>query len=104
MNLIKGLEKQVADGKNLVAENGEVFGAEKLQKKALKEYNLLVKKGEVNPMKVSCKEFFYDSFEDYLTVEEIISFIKQPFEAESDPEEKEIHTEVPNVVPAEAEN
>ena len=55
-------------------------------------------------MEVSFKDFFYDSFEDYLTVEEIISFIKQPFEAESDPEEKEIHTEVPNVVPAETEN
>ena len=100
MNLIKSLEKQVADGKNLVAENGEVFGAEKLQKKALKEYNLLVKKREVDPMKIPFKEFFYDSFEDYLTVEEIITFIKQPFEAESDPEE----TEVQNVVPAETEN
>lgn len=104
MNIIKSLEKQLEVGKNLVDENGEVFGAEKLRKKALKEYNLLVKKGEVNPMEVSFKDFFYDSFEDYLTVEEIISFIKQPFEAESDPEEKEIHTEVPNVVPAEAEN
>ena len=37
MNLIKSLEKQLAEGKNLVAENGEVFGAEKLQKVALKE-------------------------------------------------------------------
>ena len=104
MNLIKSLEKQLTEGKNLVAENGEVFGAEKLQKVALKEYNALIKKKEVDPMEISFKEFFYDSFEDYLTVEEIISFIKQPFEAESDPEEKEIHTEVPNVVPAETEN
>ena len=104
MNLIKSLEKQLAEGKNLVAENGEVFGAEKLQKKALKEYNLLVKKGEVDPMEIRFKDFFYDTFENYLTVEEIIAFIKQPLEAESDPEEKEIHTEVPNVVPAETEN
>ena len=104
MNLIKSLEKQLAEGKNLVAENGEVFGAEKLQKVALKEYNALVKKKEIDPMEKSFKEFFFDSFEDYLTVEEIISFIKQPFEAESDPEEKEIHTEVPNVVSAETEN
>lgn len=87
MNLIKSLERQLEDGKNLVAENGEVFGAEKLQKKALKEYNLLVKKGEVDPMQVSFKDFFYDSFEDYLTVEEVIAFIKQPFEAESEPTE-----------------
>lgn len=87
MNLIKSLERQLEDGKNLVAENGEVFGAEKLQKKALKEYNLLVKKGEVDPMQVSFKDFFYDSFEDYLTVEEVIAFIKQPFEVESEPTE-----------------
>lgn len=97
MNLIKSLEKQVADGKNLVAENGEVFGAEKLQKKALKEYNLLVKKGEVDPMQVSFKDFFYDSFEDYITVEEVITFIKQPFEAESEPTEA-------TAEPAETEN
>lgn len=97
MNLIKSLEKQVADGKNLVAENGEVFGAEKLQKKALKEYNLLVKKGEVDPMQVSFKDFFYDSFEDYITVEEVIAFIKQPFEAESEPTEA-------TAEPAETEN
>lgn len=97
MNLIKSLEKQLADGKNLVSENGEVFGAEKLQKKALKEYNLLVKKGEVDPMEISFKEFFYDSFEDYLTVEEIIAFIKQPFETESEPAEA-------TAEPAETEN
>lgn len=103
MNLIKSLEKQLADGKNLVAENGEVFGAEKLQKKALKEYNLLVKKGEVDPMQVSFKEFFYDSFEDYLTVEEVIAFIKQPFE-ETEAQETEIHTAFPNAVPGETEN
>lgn len=104
MNLIKSLEKQLAEGKNLVSENGEVFGAEKLQKVALKEYNALVKKKEVDPMEKSFKEFFFDSYENYLTVEEVIAFIKQPFEAESDPEEKEIYTAVPNVVPAEAEN
>ena len=104
MNLIKSLEKQLAEGKNLVAENGEIFGAEKLQKVALKEYNAMLKKKEIDPMVKSFKEFFFDSYENYLTVEEVIAFIKQPFEAESDPEEKEIHTEVPNVVPAETEN
>lgn len=104
MNLIKSLEKQLAEGKNLVSENGEVFGAEKLQKVALKEYNALIKKKEIDPMEKSLKEFFFDSYENYLTVEEVIAFIKQPFEAESDPEEKEIYTAVPNVVPAESEN
>ena len=104
MNTIKSLEKQLEVGKNLVDENGEVFGAEKLQKKALKEYNLLVKKGEVDPMEVSFKDFFYDSFEDYLTVEEIISFIKQPFEAESEQQTKKNKKKVPNVETAEKEN
>lgn len=80
MNLIKSLEKQSAEGKNLVAENGEVFGAEKLQKVAMKEYNALVKKKEIDPMEKSFKEFFFDSYENYLTVEEVIAFIKQPFE------------------------
>ena len=61
MNLIKSLEKQLAEGKNLVAENGDIFGDEKLQKVALKEYNALVKKKEIDPMEKSFKEFFFDS-------------------------------------------
>ena len=92
MNLIKSLEKQLAEGKNLVAENGEVFGAEKLQKVALKEYNSLVKKKEIDPMEKSFKEFFFDSYENYLTVEEVIAFIKQPFE-EVEPTEAPAETE-----------
>ena len=88
MNLIKSLEKQLAEGKNLVAENGEIFGAEKLQKVALKEYDALIKKKEIDPMEKSFKEFFFDSYENYLTVDEVIAFIKQPF-TDSEPEEPE---------------
>lgn len=90
MNIIKSLEKQLAEGKNLVAENGEVFGAEKLQKVSLREYNSLVKKKEIDPMEKSFKEFFFDSYENYLTVDEVIAFIKQPFtESESETENVE---------------
>ena len=88
MNVVKSLEEQLAKGKNLVAENGEIFGAEKLQKVALKEYNALVKKKEIDPMEKSFKEFFFDSYENYLTVDEVIAFIKQPF-TDSEPEEPE---------------
>ena len=90
MNLIKSLEKQLSEGKNLVAENGEIFGDEKLQKVALKEYNALVKKKEIDPMEKSFKEFFFDSYENYLTVDEVIAFIKQPF-TDSEPEEPETY-------------
>ena len=89
MNLIKSLEKQLAEGKNLVSENGEIFGAEKLQKVALKEYNALVKKKEIDPMEKSFKEFFFDSYENYLTVDEVIASIKQPFTEESETENVE---------------
>lgn len=95
MNLIKSLEKQLQENKNLVSETGEVFGAEKLQKVALKEYNALVKKKEIDPMEKSFKDFFFDSYENYLTVEEVIAFIKQPFE-EAEAQE--------TAVPAETEN
>lgn len=109
MNLIKSLEKQLEVGKNLVDVNGEVFGLDKLQKKALKEYNALVKAKEIDPMQISFKEFFYDSLESHLTVREVIAFIEQPFESESEPnEEAEIHTAFPTAVPpadsAETEN
>ena len=51
-------------------------------------YNALVKKKEIDPMEKSFKEFFFDSYENYLTVDEVIAFIKQPF-TDSEPEEPE---------------
>ena len=74
-----------------------MVGAGKLQKVAVKEYNALVKKKEIDPMEKSFKEFFFDSYENYLTVEEVIAFIKQPFE-EVEP------TEAPAEPAVEAEN
>lgn len=93
MNLIKSLEKQLKEGKNLISENGEVFGTEKLQKIALKEYNALVKSKEINPLEKSFKDFFYDSYENFLTVDEVIAFIKQPFTDSFPVEEPETETE-----------
>ena len=48
----------------------------------------MVKKKEIDPMEKSFKEFFFDSYENYLTVDEVIAFIKQPF-TDSEPEEPE---------------
>lgn len=75
MNIVKQLEKQIADGNTIVKENGDIVSLEKLQKVVLKEYNKDVKAGVINPMEKSFSEYFYDSVDEYLTVEEVLAFI-----------------------------
>lgn len=80
MNIVKQLEKQITDGNTIVKENGDIVSLEKLQKVVLKEYNKDVKAGVINPMEKSFSEYFYDSVEEYLTVEEVLSFIEDILE------------------------
>lgn len=75
MNIVKTLQKQIEDGNTIIKENGDIVSLEKLQKVVLKEYNKDVKNGDVNPMEKPFSEYFYDSVEEYLTVEEVLTFI-----------------------------
>lgn len=75
MNIVKTLQKQIEDGNTIVKDNGDIVSLEKLQKVVLKEYNKDVKAGVINPMEKSFSEYFYDSVDEYLTVEEVLAFI-----------------------------
>lgn len=76
MNLIKTLEKQIELGNEHIDLDGNVLSLEKMKKKSLKDYNAIVKSGDLDPYEKSFKEYFMDDIDQYLPVDYLIDFIK----------------------------
>lgn len=108
MNLIKSLLSQAENGKVLVDTEGNVLSSEKIEIKAKKAYANLIKSGSVDPVKTSFNEYVNDVKSEYITVYDLIDFIRgeepepepepeegdfrempEPFEEEPEPEEGE---------------
>lgn len=94
MNLIKTLEKQIELGNEHIDLDGNVLSLEKMKKKSLKDYNALVKSGDLDPYEKSFKEYFMDDIDQYLPVDYLIDFIKggQTFVNTDDISEQETET------------
>ena len=96
MNLIKTLLSQAENGKVLVDIEGNVWSSEKIEIKAKKTYANLIKSGDIDPVERSFNEYANDVKSEYITVYDLIDFIrgeeqeaeqeKEPFE----PDAKEI--------------
>ena len=90
MNLIKSLLAQAENGKALVDIDGNVLSSEKIELKAKKTYANLIKHGNIDPMKTSFNEYVNDVKSEYITVYDLIAFIRgveQETEPEPEPEE-----------------
>lgn len=108
MNIIKSLLSQAENGKALVDIDGNVLSSEKIESKAKKTYANLIKFGNIDPMKTSFSDYVNDVKSEYITVYDLIAFIRgvepepepepeegglrempEPFEEEPEPEEGE---------------
>ena len=88
MNLIKSLLSQAENGKVLVDIEGNVLSAEKIEIKAKKTYANLIKSGNIDPVKTSFSEYVNDVKSEYITVYDLIAFIRgEEQEPEPEPEE-----------------
>ena len=90
MNLIKSLLSQAENGKVLVDIEGNVLSSEKIEIKAKKAYANLIKSGNIDPMETSFNDYVNDVKSEYITVYDLIDFIRgeeQEQEAEHEPEE-----------------
>ena len=76
MNIIKVLENQIAKRKEHIDLEGNILSLEQIKKRSLKDYNALVKTGDIDPMEKSFKEYFYDDLDQYLPVDCLIDFIR----------------------------
>lgn len=88
MNLIKCLLAQAENGKVLIDIEGNVLSSEKIEIKAKKAYANLIKSGNIDPTKTSFNDYVNDVKSEYITVYDLIDFIRgeeQPPEPE--PEE-----------------
>ena len=90
MNLIKSLLAQAENGKVLVDIEGNVLSSEKIEIKAKKTYANLIKSGDIDPVELSFNDYVNDVKSEYITVYDLIYFIRgeeQEQESEHEPEE-----------------
>ena len=108
MNLIRSLLSQAENGKVLIDIEGNVLSAEKIELKAKKSYANLIKSANIDPVELSFNDYVNDVKSEYITVYDLIDFIRgeepepepepeegdfrempEPFEEEPEPEEGE---------------
>ena len=88
MNLIKSLLCQAENGKVLVDIEGNVLSSEKIEIKAKKTYANLIKSGNIDPTKTIFNDYVNDVKSEYITVYDLIDFIRgEEQESEHEPEE-----------------
>ena len=92
MNIIKSLLSQAENGKVLVDIEGNVLSSEKIELKAKKTYANLIKSGNIDPTKTSFNDYVNDVKSEYITVYDLIDFIRgeeqeqehEPFEPDAE--------------------
>ena len=90
MNIIKSLLSQAENGKVLVDIEGNVLSSEKIEIKAKKTYASLIKSGNIDPVGTSFNDYVNDVKSEYITVYDLIDFIRgEEQEAEPEPEPEE---------------
>ena len=90
MNLIKSLLCQAENGKVLVDIEGNVLSSEKIEIKAKKTYANLIKSGNIDPAETSFSDYVNDVKSEYITVYDLIDFIRgEEKEIEQEPEPEE---------------
>ena len=90
MNLIKTLLSQAENGKVLVDIEGNVLSSEKIEIKAKKTYANLIKSGDIDPVETSFNDYVNDVKSEYITVYDLIDFIRgEEQESEHEPEPEE---------------
>ena len=88
MNIIKSLLSQAENGKVLVDIEGNVLSSEKIEIKAKKTYANLIKSGDIDPVETSFNNYVNDIKSEYITVYDLIAFIRG-VEPEPEPEPEE---------------
>ena len=104
MNIIKSLLFQAENGKVLVDIEGNVLSAEKIESKAKKTYANLIKSGNIDPFETSFNDYANDVKSEYITVYDLIDFIRgEEQESEHEPEEEGDFREMPEPFEPDAE-
>ena len=88
MNIIKSLLSQAENGKVLVDIEGNVLSSEIIEIKAKKTYANLIKSGDIDPVETSFNDYVNYVKSEYITVYDLIDFIRgEEQESEHEPEE-----------------
>ena len=89
MNLIKSLLCQAENGKVLVDIEGNALSSEKIEIKAKKTYANLIKSGDIDPVETSFSDYVNDVKSEYITVYDLIDFIRGEEQEQEEEQEHE---------------
>lgn len=77
MNIVKVLKKQIETGKDVMMNDGNIISKEEIRKATMKKYLAGVKSGEI-PTDKSFEQYFAETGDSYVSVQEVIDFIENP--------------------------
>ena len=75
MNIVKLLNKQKENGKDIILADGNIISKDEIKKARLKAYLAGVKDGSVSPT-TSLDQYSKDVGDDFVTIDEMIKFIE----------------------------
>lgn len=81
MNIVKMLNKQKENGKDIILADGNIISKDEIKKAHLKAYLAGVKDGSISPT-MSLDQYSAEAGDDFVTIDEMIKFIEGEDEAE----------------------
>lgn len=75
MNIVKMLNKQKENGKDIILADGNIISKDEIKKAHLKAYLAGVKDGYISPA-TSLDQYSADACDDFVTIDEMIEFIE----------------------------
>lgn len=75
MNIVKMLEKQKENGKDIILADGNIISKDEIKKANLKTYLAGLKAGEISPS-MSLDQYSAEAGDNFVTIDDMIDIIK----------------------------
>lgn len=79
MNIVKMLEKQKENGKDIILADGNIISKDDIKKANLKTYLAGLKAGEISPS-MSLDQYSAEAGDNFVTIDDMIDIIKNGIE------------------------
>lgn len=74
MNIVKVLNKQKENGKEIILADGNIISKDEIRKANMKIYLAGIKSGEIDP-EISLADYSRDHGDDYVSIDDVLAYI-----------------------------
>lgn len=74
MNIVKVLNKQKENGKEIILADGNIISKDEIRKANMKVYLAGIKSGEIDP-ETSLADYSSDHGDDYVSIDDVLAYI-----------------------------